>query len=139
MSLKDGLRSYLVADAGLLALVGQRIAQQADQTWANQPYVTFRRIASSPRRHLRGASLTQTFFEIRCVGRTWDEAQRIADAVFETIGRDGRGNLEWGDQRVNLARWDDRSDDFTDPPAGDQKGIPQETLTLIVWHSPAAA
>lgn len=137
MSLKGGLRSFLVADAGVAGQVGERIGQRAAQGWQGKAYVTFRQIAEAPRRHLRGATSTETFLELRCTGGTPEEAEAVAAAVHAAIGRDGLGGVAWDETFIELARWDNRTDDDTEPLAGEERGIFQVSLTLVVWHRPA--
>lgn len=137
MSIKDGLRQFLVGDGGVNALVGERVGQKAAQGWP-KPYVTFRVVGTSYRRHLRGSTgLRQTTIRISCVGRSWDEAQSVAAAVYAAIGEDGVSKVEWDDQAVSIAHWEDRGDEFAGPQHGDEAGIPQESLNLVVWHGPA--
>ena len=135
MSVKTGLRAFLVAQPSITALVSQRIGQQGNQGW-DKPYVTFRQVAENPHRHLRGETLKETFLQISCYGRTQVEAAAVADAVRNSIG-EGQRALTWDDTYVDFARWEDRSDDWVDPAAGEGATIPNESLTLIVWHRPA--
>ncbi len=135
MSVKTGLRAFLAAVPEITALVRERIGQQANQGW-QRPYVTFRQVAENPHRHLRGVTLKETFFQLACFGATQVEAAAVAEAVYGAIG-EGKKALTWGDTYVDFARWEDRADDWTDPQAGEGESLPQETLTLIVWHRPA--
>lgn len=137
MSIKEGLRQFLVSDGGVNALVGGRVGSKAAQGWP-KPYLTLRVVATSYRRHLRGSTgMRQTTVRILCVGRSWEEAQSVATAVYDAVGEDGVSKVEWSDEAVSLASWEDRGDDFAGPQHGDETGIPIEALNLVIWHGPA--
>jgi hypothetical protein len=142
MSVKTGFIAHLLANGGVAALVGARVAEAEDAAWGpHVPYVVGRETFWGPTRHLRGAAgLERSILLARCVGvsvasgNAWASASAVAAAVYAAITADGFSGA-WDGHTVIIARWDDRSD--SDVVQGtEERSMAQVNLTLSVWYRP---
>jgi hypothetical protein len=140
---KQGFIAHLLANSGVTALVGGRVAESVDAAWGpHLPYVLVREIFWNPVRHLRGAAgLEKSLLLPRCFGgsvapaNAWASADAVAAAVYAAITANGFSGA-WSGNTVVIARWDDRNDSDA-VQGGEERNLAQINLTLSVWHKPA--
>ncbi len=104
------LRSALVADAGVSALLGTKIYPLAADADATLPWVTWRRSAIRREQTLSGPMGVPTVVvEYDIVAATYEAARTLADAIRGVL--DGyTGTID--NTTVRQARLDDESDQF---------------------------
>jgi len=86
MSAEDALRTLLLADAGVSALVGTRITADRIAQDAVRPFVVYARTSSNPVVSLDGTHLrTQASLEVQCWANNRVEADALADAVIAAV------------------------------------------------------
>lgn len=128
-----GFISHLKANAGVAALVGDRVEKSAGTGWA-APYVLVRETFHKAARHLRGScNLHKSLFLVRCFGLTWASAEAVSAAVYAAIGENGFTGT-WDGDTVQIAHWDGRSDAVK---GGQERNLPQVNQTLNCWYRPA--
>jgi hypothetical protein len=86
MSVETVLRALLVADGGVSALVGTRIAADRIEQGASRPFVVFSRTATAPITAVDGALLiSQVSIDVQCWADTRLQADAVADAVSAAV------------------------------------------------------
>jgi hypothetical protein len=88
MSAESDLRALLVANAGVTALVGQRVAADRIEQSAARPFVVFTRTGSEPQLCLDGVVLkTRVTLDVQA----WADTRLAADAVADAVTAAVRG------------------------------------------------
>lgn len=86
MSAETSLRALLVGNAGVTALVGQRVAADRIEQSAARPFVVFTRTSSEPQLCLDGVVLkTRATIEVQAWADTRASASAVADAVIAAV------------------------------------------------------
>lgn len=85
MSAEANLRAALIVDAGLSALVGQRIAQNGIESGADLPYVVFSAQHAQTLNLLGNVMCSEVTFTIECWDRSAAGADAVADAVIAAL------------------------------------------------------
>lgn len=86
MSAESALRTTLLADVAVTALVSTRITADRIAEGAVRPFVVFARTGSNPVVALDGTHLrTQVSLEVQCWADTRLEADAVADAVTAAV------------------------------------------------------
>jgi hypothetical protein len=86
MSAEADLRALLVANAGVTALVGQRIAADRIEQAASRPFLVFTRTSSEPQQCLDGSVLkTRATIEVQAWADTRASASAVAAAVIAAV------------------------------------------------------
>jgi len=94
MSAESALRTLLLADAGVAALVATRITADRIAQDAVRPFVVYARSASTPVVTIDGTHLrTQASMEVQC----WADNRLEADALGDAVTAAVRGEIS---QRV---------------------------------------
>lgn len=82
MSIKQGIRDELLADATLVALVGDRVYSEFARQRDDFPYITFQRIGMNTSLILDGIdTLRDVTFRIDCYSRTVAEVETVKNRV----------------------------------------------------------
>ncbi len=122
MSLKDGIFAYLNADAGLTALVADRIFPDSAPTSAALPYITFERTGSEHVRSFKSASgLAHARIAFDVWAATSVSRENVTEALREAVDSFQAGT--WGSLSVRLSTLEDESDDFVQPSDASQEGV----------------
>ncbi|MGL4480450.1 MAG: DUF3168 domain-containing protein [Aeromonas veronii] len=82
MSAESSLYAILTADAGVIALVGDRIYPDLIPEGKVAPYIGYERVATDPIATIHGTILgTDVGFVVACWADTRLQAEQVADAV----------------------------------------------------------
>lgn len=100
MTLADprvGLRAYMLDDAGIAALVADRVYAVIARQGQREPHIVVHRISGVGDHHMQGPSgLTQSRVQIDCYALDLDVASTLANLVKERL--DGfHGSILWGE------------------------------------------
>lgn len=132
MSFKSDLYNFLKNNAGLTALVGDRIYPIAAAVNASFPYLTVRRIRSEHDHHMANASgLNKQGIEINC----FDADPLTLEAVSEALRNllDGyRGTI--GSTTVRSIHLIDEEDDWIPPTDSGPAGAFVTSMEFRVTH-----
>lgn len=136
MSLKSPeavLRTALVGDAAVNALVGTRIYPVLAPASALLPYVTWRRSGIEREQTLGSPmGMPRVSVEYSIYGTTYEEARQLADAMRVVL--DGYGGTS-DNTEVKQASLEDESDDFAQLAGADLPPVYQVTQRYDVWWS----
>lgn len=136
MSLKSPeavLRTALVGDAAVNALVGTRIYPVLAPASALLPYVTWRRSGIQREQTLGSPmGMPRVSVEYSIYGTTYEEARQLADAMRVVL--DGYGGTS-DNTEVKQASLEDESDDFAQLAGADLPPVYQVTQRYDVWWS----
>lgn len=129
--MEEALRTYLVADAGLSALVGERIIWNARPQGEALPCIVLQRITGSRDYHLMGRSgLVDSLVQADCWGSTWLSTKGVARALVEAL--DGVVLAPFQKAFVTSER-----DTFEVDDQGGQ-GYHRTMIEFRVWHADAS-
>ena len=136
MSLKSPeavLRTALVGNAAVTALVGTRIYPVLAPASALLPYVTWRRSGIEREQTLGSPmGMPRVSVEYSIYGTTYEEARQLADAMRVVL--DGYGGTS-DNTEVKQASLEDESDDFAQLAGADLPPVYQVTQRYDVWWS----
>lgn len=136
MSLKSPeavLRTALVGNAAVNALVGTRIYPVLAPASALLPYVTWRRSGIQREQTLGSPmGMPRVSVEYSIYGTTYEEARQLADAMRVVL--DGYGGTS-DNTEVKQASLEDESDDFAQLAGADLPPVYQVTQRYDVWWS----
>lgn len=86
MSAETSLQALLLADAGVVALVGNRVAADRIAEGAARPFIVYSRVASEPLGDISGMVYrTLVTLDVMCWGDTRLQADAVADAVTAAV------------------------------------------------------
>ena len=105
------LRTFLLADTDVAAIVATRVHQSSVPESVDAPYIWFTRDRSDGPRCLDNgvARTTEQQFSVECIAESLSTSQALADAVSDAL--DGyRGTF--GDSTVKGVFVDDQTDDY---------------------------
>lgn len=93
--IRSALRGYLLADAGIAALVGARVYPSKMPQGNTQDCIVYQRVSNSGYHHMTGPmGLARPRLQIDCWSRSSDRANALANLVKERI--DGfKGSLDY--------------------------------------------
>ena len=104
------LRSALVANNAVSALIGSRVYPVIAPATASLPFVTWRRVAIRRQQTLGGPSgMPVTSVEYSIFGTTYEQARAVADAMRSVL--DGYGGTA-NNTEVKQTSLEQESDDF---------------------------
>lgn len=104
------LRSALVANNAVSALIGSRVYPVIAPATASLPFVTWRRVAIRRQQTLGGPSgMPVTSVEYSIFGTTYEQAREVADAMRSVL--DGYGGTA-NNTEVKQTSLEQESDDF---------------------------
>ncbi len=136
MSVEAALYAELTGNAGVAALVADRVYPDVAPSSADLPRLTYQRISTGRHPHLAGASgLVSPRFQVICWASSRASAGVVADAVREAL--DGfSGTLGSGGNTVNARGvfLDGQGADYAPPTEGGEIGVYSERLEFIIWH-----
>lgn len=128
----DGLRSVLVANAGINALVAGRVWSKRAPQRATLPFVLLHRQAEDHNLTLTDTGgLVFADFEIDCKAATPAGATALADLVLALLD-DYVGAM--GSNTCEAVLLDDVDDDYEEPQDKDDVGRHVTTLTLQIQY-----
>lgn len=127
------LQAFLVQNPGIASAVDTKVYPNDKVPGGDVlPYLTFHLASTHFHRHLKGSSrLREASIPIVCYGRTYEEVQRVRDAVFNAVGEDGKQITP----KVRVF-WSDENEDYVNPLFDDDQGIHEITLHLEVRYKP---
>lgn len=130
--MEEALRSILVGNSGVTALVGQRVYWRlAPQTTSTASWIVMHRIGGSRDNHMQGASgLVSSGVQIDCVGGSYSAAKLAARAVVAVLSgyRATVGGMAIQGIFVRAERDDD------EPATGDTATRFRTSLDVDIWH-----
>jgi hypothetical protein len=130
------LRTYVLAQTEISALIGSRMYLQKAPQGASLPLIIFSLQRSSPNHHLRGYSgVTEDTIEIECQSYTDVGAKDLKEKVRKKL-QGYRGVM--GSTFVNSCFITDESDHYTDRSDASDKGIFIALLEFTTWHTETA-
>ncbi len=95
MSIETGLYSYITADIGVLAIVGEQMIPQEAPEDIDPPFLVYRMADVDSQRDLAGRVISTKYtFEIICCHDTFDDAKELAAAVRVAVGGDAEDAVE---------------------------------------------
>lgn len=134
MSASEDLRSFLLADTAVAALVIDRIEQdKIDQELTTDfPRVWYQRVGRASDKCLDGASgPKQHRFDLEVIAESAESCESVADAIWSRL--DGyRGSF--GDGQALGVFVEDQDDDYVPRNASDL-GLHIASLSVAVWAS----
>jgi hypothetical protein len=116
--IRSSLRTYLLAQAPLAALIGDRLYPVACPETATLPAVTYRRASGGHLHNLTSASgAAIPEFELVVWAETYEDADEVAEAIRQemqgfrgTMGSDAVKSVILDDEDDSIAEPDDNSD-----------------------------
>jgi hypothetical protein len=134
MSLKAALYSYLTSQAGLTALVGNRIYPDLAPPNAVRPYIVYGIISSEHVRNMLGAS---GFCSRRVQFDIYGSSAISCESVFTALAaalEAKRGNIGSGSLAVLSSGIESERDNVVPPTDGSQVGKHRRTVDYLIWH-----
>ena len=127
------LRSALVANAGVSAIVGSRIYPLLAPKTAALPFIAWRRAGIQRQQSLAGPVGTPIVrVELSMYATTYEDARELADSVRVVL--DGYGGT-LNNPEVKHVALDDESDDFVQLAGADLPAVYQVTQTYtVLWQ-----
>jgi hypothetical protein len=131
MTLEEGLRAALAADAGIAALVAGRIRPLRLAQGEAYPALTYQRIAGTPRSTLDGATgRLRSLVQVTCWAETYLGAKQLA-ATVRAFATDATGT--WG--TVPILRCEPPEERDTEPvEGGGAPALYGVALDLTIHH-----
>lgn len=127
------LRTALVGNTAVTALLGTRIYPVLAPASAAIPFVTWRRSGIDREQTLGGPmGLPRVSVEYSIYGTTYEEARQVADAMRVVLDGYG-GTLD--NTEVKQTSLEDESDDFVQLAGADLPPVYQVTQRYDVWWS----
>ena len=84
--IESDIRSALIADAGLTAIVGDRIAAMVMNSGETRPYITYQLISGNRYNTLNGASdVRSARLQLNCFSTNYGQAKQISELVQDTL------------------------------------------------------
>lgn len=103
MSLETKLYTLLSGDAGVSALVSNRIYPLAAPQQADLPFVVYTRISSGREYTLSGATgLENPRMQVDCYAETYSSAKAISEAVVTAVRAATTFRTSWDDPRESF-------------------------------------
>lgn len=137
MGIEAGLRSFLLADPAIVALVGARIRPWGMGKTDAFPRVRYHRVDGPRLRTLKGQrGVVHPRFQLDCEAETYTEARDVADAIRDRVdpndGTPFSGLM--GDVWVQSIRVESDPDNY-DPPADVSAiGVHTVPLDVVIWY-----
>lgn len=129
-----GLRSILIADSAVSAIVGTRVFVNQALQGSPTPYITIATIDTDPMLALDGTyGMRRVEVDVDCWAANYIDAKRMADAVTNHLS-DFEGTA--GDVTINAVQWLDESDGPQTPADGKQIGKHLVTLSFAIHYTP---
>jgi hypothetical protein len=125
--IEEGIRSRLVADSALSALINGRAYAVLAPTGVGTPYIAYAKISDVRRSsYCASDSITMSVFQFNSYAKTYKEAKLVAQALRNCLV-DFRGLM--GDTRVSTIKMENETDLLDVDP-----GLLRVLTTLIIWH-----
>ena len=134
MSIKTAAITYLLADAGVSAAVGTRIAEDVVRTdWAF-PRLTVTWISRVHESHMGAAAgLAMARLQVDSWADTAADRETTGEAVREAL--DGLRGTTWGDESIRAVDMDGESDTFEPGTDGSEEGAWRTRQDYIIWYA----
>jgi hypothetical protein len=128
--MEAALRTYLLAHAGLSALVGGRISWGFNSQGGPLPRVTLQRISGSPEYSDEGeAGISETRVQADCYGATSAQVRQVSEAIRARIS-----GASFSQSGVDFDIFiDSVRDDLDAYEGGSQEH--RVSIDLMVWHT----
>lgn len=106
---KGALRTYLLADATIAALIGLKFYSPAAPQGTAAPYSTFQKIDKNTIDNLAGfQSVVEERWQIDAYGADGDNAEAIAKAIFNRLHM--KIYESWSGYKIHFSRYDSEND-----------------------------
>lgn len=131
MGINADLRTFLLEDSDLTALIGQRIYPQQRPEGPFQDSIIYTELGGERTRSLQGFSGQQnTQFQFDCESYDYDRAKEIAGLIVDLLDC-YQGTM--GDSYVQGIFIEPSTDTIVPPQAADEKAIHIITVSPKVW------
>lgn len=133
ITIEEGLKAYLAANAGLLALIAGRVYANKIPQGATMPCLTYQRI-DSPRIHSHDTSgsggTARPRFQLDCWATTYAASKSISDALRSALNgyKGTMGTVNPVTVQSALIQ-DERFDDYPDA------GLNRISCDYVIWHT----
>lgn len=132
MSLETDLRSELLGDAPLVALIGGRLFPSLAPQGADRPYITFERTSTSRPTSFAGAvALAEPRIVYTVHAASRDICRQIVDRLVAVL-QVFRGLA--GSTQIRRAVVDGESDSITPPTGGNEEPVYVARVDVLVWQ-----
>jgi len=132
-SLGASIRSQLIGDTGVAAIVSSRIYPKCAPASATLPFIIYRRVSGGPLNTMGGPIATQNVHvETVCVAESEAEVISLTDAVRSALN--GWTDTT-GTPSVTSCMLTDEDEDYEPPTDGSDSGIHIRTHDYSVWFS----
>lgn len=133
-SISEELRTKLLADGSVSALVGARCYHANVPQAATLPYIVYGRTAGEEEPQLDGSGgLVNCEFTIECRAASMDGADDLAELVRAVIDR---VSGTWGSKTVRGAFVKDTDDNYTPWPPGSDEGEYTTAFRATIHYVP---
>jgi hypothetical protein len=140
--IEKGLIPFLLADAGVAALVGTRVyPNKVPQDVTTWPRIILHRISTTrPKSNQGRVGQVSARLQLECWGLTYLSAKTLAMAVLNARGPDGiagprldgfKGRM--GNVVVQSCFAEDEREDYFAPAFGDDVGAHRVMFDLVIW------
>ncbi len=135
--IRQDIKTYLGAFAGLTALVAQRIylsvIPPSETPYANLPAVVFRRANGGHEHDLDGAAgYAAPDFEFHVIGRRATDVEAICEQLRLAL-QGYRGTM--GSSTIQRCTLEDESDDYFESETGDDVGFYRTVLRYTIGYT----
>lgn len=109
VNFKGALRSYLLADAAIIALVGQRIYSPVAPQGVTKPYLIIQKIGKQERLKTTTAlsGVVMERWQIDAYSDDSDQCEALAKAVCD--GLDLKYDENWSGYKIYLSEWENEN------------------------------
>ena len=133
-SIAEELRSKIVGNAGIAAVVGARVYHANVPETAALPYIVYGRTAGVEEPQLDGSGgLVECDFTIECRAGSMDAADDLAELVRALIDRTSG---TWGAKTIRGCFVKDTDDSYTPWPPGSDEGEYTVAYVAKVYYVP---
>lgn len=132
-SVTEDLIAFLLSDADVTHLVGQRVHANHVPEKSSYPHIWLARSGKEKDRDLDGqGGITRHLFDLECISPDLGDAQDVADAVDDRLAGH-RGTF--GTRRVQGVFLDDQDDDYIPRGTGGDDGLMVVAQQVTIWST----
>jgi hypothetical protein len=135
VAIEKALKTFVLADSAVAALIGTRFVPAAEAQTLARPYVRYTLVAEEKvRAQRRNSGLRWAVFQLDAFGDSYAAAKESARAVEARLDPTERTRRTFGDTCVTCCTVRDTFDEYEEPEKGGEKGVYRTTLEVKLWY-----